>query len=113
MNSTDYPFIRGNNSFMSVTANVLFTQVNGHAQLSYKAGVKKNGDRALAVIISEYEQLNEGVIPGKLVFGCIDPKDITMEERKRALEAVNSIKRRDLVRSKGEVVQMEVSKKDF
>ena len=31
MNSTDHPFIRGNKSFMSVAANVLFTQVNEHA----------------------------------------------------------------------------------
>ena len=89
MNSSDHPFIRGNKSFMSVAANVLFTQVNEHAQMSYKAGVKRFGDRALAAMISEYEQLNEGVMPGKPVFGCIDPKDITMEERKRALEAVN------------------------
>ena len=98
---------------MGVAAGVLFTQVNNHAQMSHKAGMKRFGDRALAAMISKYEQLDEGVMPGKTVFGCIDPKNITMEERKRAIEAVNLIKRKDLVRTKGELVQTEVNKKDI
>ena len=65
-----------------------------YAQMSAKAGIKRFGDRALAAMISEYKQLNTGAMPGKPVFGCIDPKNITMEERKRALEAVNLIKKK-------------------
>ena len=86
---------------MSVATNVLFTQVLEHAQMSAKADIKRFGDRALAAMISEYEQLNEGVMPGKPVFGCIYPKDITMEERKRALEAVNLKKKKRSGKIKG------------
>ena len=86
---------------MSIAANVLFIQVSEHAQMSAKAGIKRFGDRALAAIINEYKQLNTGTVPGKLVFGCIDPKDITMEEKKRALEAVNLIKKKRCGKLKG------------
>ena len=101
MNSSKHPFIRGDKSFMSVAANVLFTQVLEHAQMSAKAGIKRFGDRALAAMISEYKQLNTGAMPGKPVFGCIDPKNITMGERKRALEAVNLIKKKRCGKLKG------------
>jgi len=101
MNSSKHPFIRGDKSFMSVAANVLFTQVSEHAQMSAKAGMKRFGDRALAAMISEYKQLNTGAVPGKPVFGCIDPKDITMEEKKRALETVNLIKKKRCGNVKG------------
>ena len=49
---------------MSIAANVLFTQVSEHAQMSAKAGIKRFGDRALAAMISEYKQLNTGAVPG-------------------------------------------------
>ena len=65
---------RGDKSFVSVASHYLFMQVTEHAQMSAKAGIKKFGDRAIAAIISEYKQLNSGAVPGKPVFGCIDPK---------------------------------------
>lgn len=40
-------------------------------------------------------------MPGKPLFGCIDPNDISMEERKRALEAVNLIKKKRCGKMKG------------
>ena len=86
---------------MSIAANVLFTQVSEYAQISAKAGIKRFGDRALAAMISEYKQLNTGDGPVKLVFGCIDPKDNTMEEEKQALEAVNLIKKKRCDKLKG------------
>ena len=63
MNISKYPFIRENKSFMSVTANVLFTQVSKRVQMSAKASVKRFGDRALAAMMS-------------------GSKDITMKEKK-------------------------------
>ena len=62
--------------------------------MSAKAGIKKFGDRAIAAMLSEYRQLNNGPMPGKPVFGCINPDDLTSEEKKRALEAVNLIKKK-------------------
>ena len=101
MKSTKHPFRRGEKSFMSVAANYLFTQVTEHAQMSAKAGIKKFGDQAVAAMLSEYKQLNEGPMPGKPVFGCIDPTTITREEKRRALEAVNLIKKKRCGKIKG------------
>ncbi len=50
--------------------------------MTAKAGIKKFGDRAVAAMLSEYKQLNTGPMPGKPVFGCIDPTTITTEERR-------------------------------
>ena len=89
---SSYSLMGGSRSFMSIAANYLFTQVNDHAQMSAKAGIKKVGDRAVAALLSAYKQLNTGVMPGKPVFGTIDPATLTNEEKRRALEAVNLIK---------------------
>ena len=98
---SDHPFMRGDKSFMSVAANYLFTHVSEHSQMSAKAGIKKFGDRALAAILSEYKQLNTGAMPGKPVFGTIDPTTLTNEEKRRALEAVNLIKKKKCGKIKG------------
>ena len=68
--------------FMNVAANYLFAQVTEHSQMSAKAGIKRFGDRAVAAMLSEYKPLNEGPMPGKPVFGCVDPRDLTLEDRK-------------------------------
>ena len=101
MKSVNHPFMRGGKSFMSVAANVLFVQVNEHAQMSAKAGIKKFGDRAIAAMLSEYKQLNTGVLPGKPVFGYISPDSITFEEKRGALDAVNLIKKKRSGKIKG------------
>ena len=101
MKSTDHSFNRGKKSYMNVAANYLFAQVTEHAQMSAKAGIKKFGDRAVAAMLNEYKQLNEGPVPGKPVFGCIDPNTITWDEKRRALEAVNLIKKKRCGRIKG------------
>ena len=62
---SNHPFMRGDKSFMSVATNYLFTQVNEHAQMSAKAGIKKFGDKAVAAMLSEYKQLNTGAMPGR------------------------------------------------
>ena len=76
---------------MNVAANYLFTQTTDHAQMSAKAGIKKFGAKAITAMLNEYKQLNIGPVPGKPVFGCIDPSKITNDEKRRALEAVNLI----------------------
>jgi len=52
-------------------------------------------------MLNEYKQLNTGPVPGKLVFGCIDPIKITNEEKRSALEAVNLIKKKRCGKIKG------------
>ena len=83
MKSEIHPFVRGDKSLMSVAANYLFTQVNEHTNISAKACIKKLRDEAVAAMLKEYKQLNEGVMPGKPVFGIIDPDTLTDEEKKR------------------------------
>ena len=55
---------------------------------------KKFGAKAITAMLNEYKQLNIGLVPGKPVFGCIDPSKITNDEKRRALEAVNLIKKK-------------------
>ena len=98
---SDHPFMRGGKSYMSVAANYLFAQVNEHTQMSAKAGIKKFGDKAIAAMLSEYKQLNTGAMPGKPVFGTINPNTLTREEKRRALEAVNLIKKKRCGKIKG------------
>ena len=43
-------------------------------------------------MVKEFQQLNEGAIPGKPVVDPVDPTTITSEEKHQALEAVNLIK---------------------
>ena len=85
---------RGNTSFMSVATNYLFAQATEHAQMPAKAGIKKFGNRAIASIMSEYRQLNKGPMPGKPVFGCINPDNLSRDEKKRVLEAANLMKKK-------------------
>ena len=70
--------------------------MNEHAQMSAKAGIKKFGDKMVASMLNEYKQLNTGVMPGKPVFGIIDSSTLTAEEKRKALEAVNISKRKDV-----------------
>ena len=86
---------------MSVAANYLFAQVTENAQMSAKTGIKRFEDKALAAMLSKYKHLNTGVVPGKPVFGCIDPTTLTREEKRKALEAVNLIKKKICGKIKG------------
>ena len=52
-------------------------------------------------MLSEYKQLNTGTAPGKPVFGTIDPSTLSNEEKSRALEAVNLIKKKRRGKIKG------------
>ena len=74
------------NTYYSTACEVMFTQMNA------KKGIKQFGERAVAAMFKEYEQLDKGPMPGKPVFEPINYNDLTQEERKQALEAVNLIK---------------------
>jgi len=88
-------------SFMNVAANYLFTQTTDHAQMSTKAGIKKIDAKAITAMLNKYKQLNIGPVPGKPIFGCINPSKITNDEKRRALEAVNLIKKKRCGKIKG------------
>jgi len=62
---------------------------------------KKFVDKAITAMLNENKQLNIGPVPGKPVFGYIDPSTITNQEKRRALEAVNLIKKKRCGKIKG------------
>ena len=61
-------------------------------QMSANEGFKRFGERAVAAMIKELKQLNDGAMPGKPAVGPIDPDTLTSDEKMKALEAVNLIK---------------------
>ena len=91
MKQKDLLFIRGNNSFMSVAMNILFMHISKHAQILEKDGTRCFSDRSIADINIKYKQFNAGAMPGNAVFGCTEARNITVEEKKQALDAVNLI----------------------
>ena len=62
------------------------------AQMSAKKGIKQFGDRAIAAMVKEFTQLDQGAFPGKPVVCPIDADSITEQEMKMAMEAVSLIK---------------------
>ena len=73
-------------SYMKTCLDVIFTQMTANA------GIKKFGERAVAAMIKEFTQLNEGAVPGKPVVVPTDVRTLTAMEKKKALPAVNLIK---------------------
>ena len=59
--------------------------------MSANKGFKVFGERALAVMIKELKQLNDGAVPGKPVVIPIDNNVLTAEDKRKALDAVNII----------------------
>ena len=66
-------------------AHVMFTQMSAHR------GIKLFGERAIAVMMKELKQLNDGVMPGNPVIEAIPFKELTHKDKKIALEAINII----------------------
>ena len=69
-------------------------------QMSAKKGFKKHGMKAIDAIFHQFKQFNDGVMPGKPVIAAVNPDDLSRETKNRALEAVNLIKEKGMVRSK-------------
>ena len=70
-------------------------------QMSAQQGIKKHGERAIAAIFKELKQLNDGVMPGKPVIAPIPFEELTEENKRQALGAVNLIKEKRCGKLKG------------
>ena len=70
-------------------------------QMSAKKGIKKFGEKAIAAMIKEFSQLDQGAFPGKPVIDGIDANTLTSAKRSKALEAVNLIAEKRCGRIKG------------
>jgi len=90
-------------SYLRTAVNCVFAQVARYSQMPAKQGIKLFGERAIAAMFKEFEQLNKGAVPGKEkpVVGPQDASLLTEEEKRRALEAVNLIKEKRTGKIKG------------
>jgi len=71
------------------------------AQMSAEKGIKTFGHRAVAAMIKELKQLDDGPMPGKRAVCPIDPDSLTKDQKSMALEAVNLIQEKRDGRIKG------------
>ena len=78
------------NYFLKTTIDVMFTQ------MSARWGMKLFKERAVAAMIKELTQLDKGAMDGKPVVIPTDPKLLTPEHKKLALEAVHLIKEKEM-----------------
>jgi KUP system potassium uptake protein len=76
-----------------IAVNVMF------AQMSAAKGIKLFGERAVAAMFKEYNQLHD-----MSVFGKVDPDTLTHEQKKKALRAINLIKEKRCGKIKGRTV---------
>ena len=60
--------------------------------MSAKCGIRKHGEKAIAVIFKELNQLDKGAKEGNPVVIPQDPTKLTSQEKREALEAINLIK---------------------
>ena len=82
-------------SYMSRAHDAMFTQ------MSAKKGIKKFGKQSIVDMFKDYQQLNDGPMPGKSVFGRIHNEKLRSKDRKKILEAVNLIKEKLCGNTKG------------
>ena len=55
-------------------------------------GITLDDERAIAAMVKELKQLEYGSMPGKKVVQAIDPKNLSLEHNRKALNAINFIK---------------------
>jgi hypothetical protein len=77
----------------NITVNVVFTQ------MSATKGIKIYGERALTAMFTEYEQLEN-----LEVFQAVNPDNLTQEDKRKALRAINLIKEKRSGKIKGRAV---------
>ena len=63
-----------------------------HKDIPASKAFKVIGEKAIAAIVKEFKQLNDGAMPGKPVIGEVNPDKLTDEEKLKALSAVNLVK---------------------
>ena len=87
MRTSDYKLNAAQaHEYTNKAVRILFTQ------MSAKKGIEKHGERAIAVLIKEFKQLNEGAILGKPVIEPVDPQCLTVKEMRNALNVVSLIR---------------------
>ena len=77
-----------NHCFFQAALKVLFLS----PQMSARKGIKEFGERAIAAMIKEFTQLDQGAFPGKPVVEPVDYSTLTEEEKAMAMDAINLIK---------------------
>ena len=63
-------------------------------KISAKEGIKQFDEKAIAAMVKELKQLNNGAMKGKPVVVLIDPSTLTEFEKRAALDVVNIIKKK-------------------
>lgn len=88
---------------------VLRRHVFGHimTQMTATASIKKHGDRAVEALFAEFCQLDD-----KPVFEPVDARKLSNDQKRAALHAIISSRRRDAGSSKGAQVRTGAHKKD-
>ncbi len=81
--------------YSKITNGVMFTQMNANK------GIKMFGERAIAAMIKEFKQLDAGPMDRKPVVCPMDPKSLSLEQKLKALDAVNLIQEKRDGRVKG------------
>ena len=89
-------YINHNNDNMRKAIGVIFAQ-----QMSAKKGIKLFGQEAIAALMKEFSQLDNGAFPGKPVVEPADSSKISKEDKYKALEAVNIIAQKRCGKIKG------------
>ena len=77
---------RVNNCMIEKACRVMFTQMQA------KKGIEKIGERAIAALVKEFKQLNDGAVPGKPVVCPVNPNTLTKEDKCKEFNAVTIIK---------------------
>ena len=84
-------------TYMQMVTDIIFTQ------MSANKGFKKYGQPAIAAIIKDFTQLNNGAVPGKPVVKPVNVSTLTPLEKHKALPAVNLIKEKFGGKLKGRI----------
>jgi len=82
--------------YLQKAVKVVFAQLEEDEQ-KYKdmpasKAIKVFGERAVAALIKEFSQLDQGVMPGKPVVEAVDPTTLTRANIAQALDAINLVK---------------------
>ena len=72
---------------MKMATKAIFTQMQA------TTGFKMYGEEAIAAMFKELKQLEHGPMPGKRVLCAVDPDSMSTEDKKRALNVINLIKK--------------------
>ena len=72
-------------------------------QVSAKEGIRRWRDTAIAAIMKELKQLEDGAMPGRPVIEAVYPESLTEEDKaKNTLEAVTVVKQKRCGKIKGQ-----------